>query len=331
MPGFHTIFAAMLLLTWLLSSTVAAIVLSLLGKKRPLIFGAAYGGLYFLALMAMQLLNRSLELKVVEEAFYLLGILCYAAFAVAVPAYLLPKVSRRTKLAIIIAITSLVMLRGVYNAQTLTVRNLELTSDKLAGEHDIVLVGDVHVGSESRDYLARVVEKINSLGPEMVLINGDLTDDRSIQLKELAEIGELQAPAYYVSGNHDRQHTEDTEFVDVLNNEIKNLGEIDLIGVMNNGGYDSINTSRYSIVLIHQPVGMEDYAAKGADLMLAAHTHGGQIWPYNYVHKAAYGYVYGLHEIGGMNLFVTSGAGVWGPNFRLGTRNEIVHIRLRPE
>jgi len=67
------------------------------------------------------------------------------------------------------------------------------------------------------------------------------------------------------------------------------------------------------------------------DLMLAGHTHNGQMFPFNYLVKLRYKYIYGSHKINDMDLYVTSGTATWGPKIRLGTQNEIVQIILKPE
>ncbi|HII71220.1 TPA: hypothetical protein HA265_00515 [Candidatus Woesearchaeota archaeon] len=355
--GFHTIFTIAIGLSWLLTATVFAIVLSLLKKKRPLVKGVIYGAASFIILMVMNYLGRGLHIMVVQEIFYLLGMFLYVAFLVTVPVFLVCKVlgliskscrtKNKTQLMVMAGLTMLVFLTGVYNAQTFRVIDVELTSDKLQQEHNIVLIGDVHVGSESRAYLAKIVSKINELNPDMVLINGDLIDDRSISVHELDELNDIKTKIYYVNGNHDyiAEKTEELSEIrslDKLDNEARDLGEISLIGINSNlrrrnqtniaGIYDRIgmDTSKYLITLIHEPIGIDETSRRGVDLMLAGHTHGGQIWPYHYFHQAAYGYLYGLYDIDGMKLYITSGAGAWGPNFRLGTRNEIVQIRLRP-
>jgi len=65
------------------------------------------------------------------------------------------------------------------------------------------------------------------------------------------------------------------------------------------------------------------------DLQLSGHTHEGQIFPFTYLTKWIFGgYHYGLHDIDGFSLYVTSGTGTWGPPLRTGSTSEIVSITL---
>ena len=88
--------------------------------------------------------------------------------------------------------------------------------------------------------------------------------------------------------------------------------------------YDATN-----IVLVHQP-SIWLKTDSDIDLMLCGHTHNGQIWPFNLLVRLQFRHVYGLFVEGVSNLYVSSGVGCWGPRMRLGSRNEIVLIELRP-
>lgn len=68
----------------------------------------------------------------------------------------------------------------------------------------------------------------------------------------------------------------------------------------------------------------------GIDLQLSGHTHQGQIFPFTHLTKMIFsGYHYGLHEIGGLRVYISSGTGTWGPPLRTGSVSEIVALRLR--
>ena len=70
---------------------------------------------------------------------------------------------------------------------------------------NIVQLSDIHVGSVGEDYLRRVVEKTNSLSPDLVLITGDLMDPAGRPRNApFASLNELKAPVYFVTGNHER-------------------------------------------------------------------------------------------------------------------------------
>ena len=84
-----------------------------------------------------------------------------------------------------------------------------------------------------------------------------------------------------------------------------------------------------AIYLTHTPWGAKEAAALGAGLMLAAHTHGGQIWPLGYLVKLRYPLFAGRYDVNGMPVLVTRGAGTWGPRMRLWAPGEILRITLR--
>ena len=62
--------------------------------------------------------------------------------------------------------------------------------------------------------------------------------------------------------------------------------------------------------------------------MLSGHTHNGQIFPFNFFVRIHFKYKYGYYKKNKSKLYVTSGAGCWGPKMRLGTFNEIINFKL---
>ncbi len=74
---------------------------------------------------------------------------------------------------------------------------------------------------------------------------------------------------------------------------------------------------------------MEKAAGLGVDLMLSGHTHGGQIWPFDYITKRFFPLLEGEYRIYGMTVIVSRGTGTWGPHMRLWSPGEISHITLR--
>jgi uncharacterized protein len=84
------------------------------------------------------------------------------------------------------------------------------------------------------------------------------------------------------------------------------------------------------VLLSHSPLLAEKAAALGVGLMLSGHTHGGQIWPFNYLVRLSNPLVGGRYEICGMSVIVGRGTGTWGPRMRLWRPSEILRITLRP-
>ena len=83
------------------------------------------------------------------------------------------------------------------------------------------------------------------------------------------------------------------------------------------------------VLLAHQPYMVEQAQAAGVDLQLSGHTHGGQLWPFDYVIRLDQPAVEGLSRHGDTQLYVTAGAGYWGPPMRVGARPEVTVVELR--
>ena len=81
-----------------------------------------------------------------------------------------------------------------------------------------------------------------------------------------------------------------------------------------------------SILLNHVPNHLPLAELAGVSLQLSGHTHGGgQIFPFNFITRRAFGkFTYGLQRFGEMQVYTSSGAGTWGPPMRVGTHSEIV-------
>src|SRR5690606_20021788 len=158
--------------------------------------------------------------------------------------------------------------------------------------------------------------------------------------------------AYFVTGNHE-YYTGVEEWLAeaeelglrVLRNERVEIahrgGAIDLAGVNDQEGsrYDDPpdyaaalgdrDPTRPVVLLAHQPVQVHQAAAYGVDLQLSGHTHGGQLVPFNAVVRLDQPAVSGLATVDGTRLYVTNGAGFWGPPMRVGAPPEVTLIELR--
>ena len=82
------------------------------------------------------------------------------------------------------------------------------------------------------------------------------------------------------------------------------------------------------VLLAHQPYMVDQARAAGVDLQLSGHTHGGQLWPFDYAIRLDQPAVEGLSRHGDTQLYVTAGAGYWGPPMRIGARPEVTVIEL---
>ena len=88
----------------------------------------------------------------------------------------------------------------------------------------------------------------------------------------------------------------------------------------------------YTIVLDHQPYHLEEAEAAGIDFQLSGHTHRGQVWPISWITDAIYECSWGEHQRGSTRYYISSGLGIWGGKFRIGTQSEyiVATLGIRP-
>lgn len=217
-------------------------------------------------------------------------------------------------------------------------------------------ISDVHLGlSLGTPWLARLVDRINSLEPDLVLLTGDLLDgefpDDAGAARELSRLAARDG-VFAVSGNHEFYAgigrflaLMEASGIPVLANEARALPSgLQVAGIHDptagsepRGGVycdlgralSGIDPSRPSVLLAHQPKGLEPAAAKRVDLVLSGHTHAGQIFPFRALVRLVFRHVRGMHRLGpDTDLIVCSGTGFWGPPMRVGARSEIVLVEM---
>ncbi|WP_062010565.1 metallophosphoesterase [Streptomyces hygroscopicus] len=215
----------------------------------------------------------------------------------------------------------------------------------------IAVVSDIHLGPIlGRAHTQRIVETINRTSPDLVAVVGDLVDGSVADLGPAAEpLRGLRARhgSYFVTGNHEYYSGAD-QWVDhvrelglrPLENERTELAGFDLAGVNDISGEDEghgpdygkalgdRDPSRASVLLAHQPVMIHEAVKAGVDLQLSGHTHGGQLWPGTYVAELANPTAAGLERYGDTQLYVTRGAGAWGPPVRVGAPPDVTVVEL---
>ncbi|MGW3356077.1 metallophosphoesterase [Streptomyces bungoensis] len=215
----------------------------------------------------------------------------------------------------------------------------------------IAVVSDIHLGPIlGRDFTQRVVDTVNATQPDLIAVVGDLVDG---SVKDLgpaaAPLARLRARhgAYFVTGNHEYFSGAEQWIAEVrtlglhpLENARSELPYFDLAGVNDLQGesegqgpdFDRAlagrDPARACVLLAHQPVQIHESVRHGVDLQLSGHTHGGQLWPGNLVAAAANPTVAGLDRYGDTQLYVTRGAGAWGPPTRVGAPSDVTVIEL---
>ena len=243
---------------------------------------------------------------------------------------------------------------GSWRAFSPVVRTENVVSAKLPPEarYKIVLVSDIHLGRElGYEYSKGLVQRINAQQPDLVLIAGDIMDERLryiIDENSLAPLKELRAPlgVYGAFGNHDYLDRPNELRALLAANNVRILADESTLADGNlkiTGLHDyrvsastvplqnlsSNNDSYYSILIDHQPRRMDAAAAAGYDMYLAGHTHTGQMFPNRLVTQRMYKLDYGLEQFGDLTAIVSNGYGFWGPPVRTELKPEIVVINLQ--
>jgi predicted MPP superfamily phosphohydrolase len=259
--------------------------------------------------------------------------------------------------AILLAFYGLALLAGgggILNAAWLRVTRVCVQLPHLpAAWHgrEVVLMTDLHLGNiRGAGFMRRVVNKVQSLKPYAVFVSGDVFDGPKADYDRLVEPArDLSAPAgvYFVTGNHE-EFSDRAKYIDVveragmrvLNNQKVTVEGLQILGVHDGEAVEpelfgkmlqaaALDRGRASILLTHRPSNLEIPEAAGVSLQVSGHTHKGQFWPWSWVIFKVHGpFAYGLNRLGNLLVLTSSGAGTWGPPMRVGTKSEIVLIRL---
>jgi predicted MPP superfamily phosphohydrolase len=215
----------------------------------------------------------------------------------------------------------------------------------------IAVVSDIHLSPVlGRGFAQRVTDTINATQPDLIAVVGDLVDGDVDELAESVEpLRGLRSRhgTFFVTGNHEYYSGADQWVEKVrelgwqpLENARTAMPGFDLAGVNDLGGESSghgpdfgkalgaRDPARAAILLAHQPVVIHDAVRYGVDLQLSGHTHGGQMWPATYIAEAANPTNAGLERYGDTQLYVTRGAGAWGPPVRVGAPSDVTIVQL---
>ncbi|MEU6499299.1 metallophosphoesterase [Streptomyces californicus] len=215
----------------------------------------------------------------------------------------------------------------------------------------IAVVSDIHIGPIlGRAHTRRIVDTINATSPDLVAVVGDLVDGSVADLGSAAEpLAALRARhgSYFVTGNHEYfsgaeqwvDHVRELGLVPLQNARVEIegfdlAGVNDIAGETEGQGPDFVRAlgdrdrGRAAVLMAHQPVVIHDAVEHGVDLQLSGHTHGGQLWPGNMLAELANPTVAGLERYGDTQLFVSRGAGAWGPPVRVGAPSDITVVEL---
>ncbi|WP_236240319.1 metallophosphoesterase [Streptomyces sp. CC228A] len=216
----------------------------------------------------------------------------------------------------------------------------------------VAVVSDIHIGPIlGRAHTQRIVDTINRTQPDLVAVVGDLVDGSVENLGHAAEpLAQLRARygSFFVTGNHEYfsgaeewvEEVRELGLRPLRNERVEVPGGFDLAGVNDVAGANygdgpdfaralgDRDPARAAVLLAHQPVLIQEAVRHGVDLQLSGHTHGGQMWPANHLAELANPTLAGLEQYGDTQLYVSRGAGAWGPPVRVGAPSDITVVQL---
>ncbi len=248
----------------------------------------------------------------------------------------------------VVAVTFLVGLLGSMIASTPMVKRFHFTSPRLKAPVRFVQITDVHIGSRGKDFLDKVIARINRENPDFVCITGDFIDATGVPESDLVALKSVLGPIYFCIGNHEKY-----EDVDAILQRLKNLGvnvlidramkhraDIQIIGIDDQEDplqvekqlkQIELDPEAFKVLLYHRPRGLEAACDHQIELTLSGHTHNGQIFPFNLAVGQVFDRIKGMYQLGEARQYVSQGTGTWGPAMRIGTTSEITLFEYQPE
>lgn len=228
-----------------------------------------------------------------------------------------------------------------------------IRTDSLHGDSlKVLAMSDLHLGyATGVSELSQWVRQINNEQPDVVIIAGDIVD---VSTKPLMHdsiyqlFKKIEAPlgVYTCLGNHeyyagvdncvdffkkagihllrDSVALVDSTFYLVGRDDKTNPGRKPIKQLM-----AGIDHSKPVILLDHQPYDLQESVDNKIDLQFSGHTHNGQIWPFSLITKAIYENSHGFVKKGETSIYVSSGIGIWGGKFRIGTQSEFVVFNIK--
>jgi predicted MPP superfamily phosphohydrolase len=229
---------------------------------------------------------------------------------------------------------------------------INISSEKLTTEKlKIVAISDLHLGYNiGNNELAKWIKIINNQNPDIILIAGDIIDN-NVEILEKRNTSDIlrqlhsKYGVYACFGNHDYfggDLRRNEKFI--TDSDITLLADttMQVAGISITGRADrsdrrrkplkelvaTSDTSKFSILLDHQPYNLNQAVENGIDLQISGHTHRGQIFPINLLTDRMYELSHGYMQRHSTHFYVSSGIGIWGGKFRIGSQSEYIVINL---
>lgn len=249
-----------------------------------------------------------------------------------------------TTIGIVVLMTA-IFTYGYFHYKHKYREDIRLTTEKsMAKPIKLVMMSDLHLGYHNRrEELRRWVDMMNEEHADAILIAGDIIDMSIRPLKEekmYEEFKRLNAPVYACLGNHeyysgepDAQKFYEQAGIHLLRDSCAVVDDLCVIGRDDRTNQHrktladimkQANRSKFTILLDHQPYHLEQAERQKIDFQFSGHTHHGQVWPISWITENIYECAFGAHQRSGTRYYVSSGIGIWGGKFRIGTRSEYI-------
>lgn len=252
------------------------------------------------------------------------------------------------------------LIYGTWSAQNIKLAHYDIDINKKAGtlkELHVVMMSDSHLGNiVDNKRLEKMVEKINEQNPDIVLMAGDIVDEKvdpfiNQGMGETMKKIQSKYGVYAITGNHEFYGGDVEKIVKVLEESGVKFLRDDFVKVADSFyvvGREDISIESYYkkkrkslneildgsdnalpvIMMDHNPRDLKEPQENGVDLQLSGHTHRGQMFPNQYFTKMLYEIDWGHLKKDNYNIIVSSGIGTWGPPIRIGNSSELVDITL---
>ncbi|HEY2420606.1 MAG TPA: metallophosphoesterase [Neobacillus sp.] len=244
---------------------------------------------------------------------------------------------------------------GLFNAYSPIIRKYDISIPKRDGNRStlsIAVASDMHFGRLSGvAHLKRLVKKVKSINPDLILLPGDIIDDELepfIQKNMGSIMSELKAPlgVYGVLGNHEYYGGQIPQFIEQMKNINIKIMMDEFLTIEDSfhllGRKDKTDKARMTfeellsgidrsypiIAMDHQPSEIKQAQENGIDVLFSGHTHRGQMAPNHFITRKMYELDWGYLKKEQLHTFVSSGFGFWGPPMRIGSRSEILQIEI---
>ena len=229
---------------------------------------------------------------------------------------------------------------------------IDIQINKPLNSIKIVGISDLHLGyTIGKRELGKWVDLINKENPDVILIAGDLIDSDIApveQQKMYEELSHLKSKygVYACLGNHD-YYVDTLRSVPLIkkagikllkdetvlvNDEFYVIGRDDRTNERGRKSIEeltrSLDKNKTILLMDHQPYELEKAEEAGVDFQLSGHTHRGQVFPISLITDMVYEISHGYLQKGNSHFYVSSGIGLWGGKFRIGTQSEYVVIKM---